>query len=351
MKKTVVMLIITLAAILTAPMILIPSASAAEEDQAPVTIEIYTTPNGTSTFIVGVALADMINADSKWLKATALESPGGTETTMMFIQDPAVRDHAIGYSIVQDALIGNPPFNGPYDDMRGLFSFGMSWNVMMTNDDSIKTMQDLNGKPVAVGLPPNMVRYDIPVKTFELMGIKPSRIEKLGFTQSVDALVDKKVAAIFAGGFAVKPDGSQWSSNPALAELLARSDVRYLSWDPEKLLQAKKELKHELMPGIRIMPPNASDNKFQTEKVYLMSDFMGFTAHKDLPDRIIKEILRIVLANVDKFVNYLPTGAYMTKETLAMMDTPEYIHPTAKAFYESVGIKVPTREELMIYEK
>jgi hypothetical protein len=106
------------------------------------------------------------------------------------------------------------------------------------------------------------------------------------------------VDAIFAGGFSVKPDGSQWSSNPALAELLARSDVRYLSWEPETLLAAKKELGHELMPGIRIMPANSSDNPYQTEDVYLMSDFMGFTCHKDLSDRVIQEILRIVVDHV-----------------------------------------------------
>jgi TRAP transporter TAXI family solute receptor len=326
-------------------------AAAPSSDETPLQIEIYTTPNGTSTFIIGVALADLINANSKWLTATALESPGGTETMTLFINDPSVRSHAIGYSIIQDGLIGNKPFNGPYDEMRGLFSYGMAWNVMMTNNNDIKSMKDLDGKVVAVGLPPNMVRYDIPVKTFGLMGIKPKRIERLGFTQSVDALVDKKVDAIFAGGFAVKPDGSQWSSNPALAELLARSSVTYLSWDPEALLAAKKELKHELMPGIRIMPANSSDNKAQTENVYVMSDFMGFTCHKDLPDRVVQEILRIVVDNVDKFVDYLPTGAYITRDTLAMLDTPEYIHPAAKAFYDSVGIKVPSREELMIYEK
>jgi TRAP transporter TAXI family solute receptor len=305
-------------------------------------LEIYTFQNGTSTYVQGVALADLINQNSTWLHASAMESPGPNETARLLLSDPEKQTHAIGYVIIQDVLLGLPPFDGPNEDLRGIASYGLVSNCFITNNPSIKTLRDLEGKKVGLGTKPNMPRVDIPLKTFEIMGIDV-KSEYLTFGAAVEALVNHKIDALIGGGFARNPDATDWAPNPALAELMARDTINYISFEKKSLLEAKKFLGHELMPGVLTIPAGKYDPEFN-KPITLMADYLGWSCHKNLPDRVVKEILRIMMANTSKFADYLPTGAYITPETMAMLDTPEYIHPAAEEFYRENAIPIRQRQ-------
>ena len=309
----------------------------------PYEIEIYTNINGTSTYIQGVALADLINQHSDWLRAMALESPGPSESAMMIINMPAMRTKAIAYVIIQDALLGLPPFSGPYEDFRTFASYGLVSNGYMTNNPDIKTLYDLEGKRVALGTRPNMPRVDIQEEMFKLMGIN-IRAEYLTFNDAVTALSDRRVDAIIGGGFAYSPNYDVWAPNPSMAELLARNEITFISYEPkEYLIEAKKNLGHDLMPGVLTVPAGKYHSSCDYD-LNLMCDYLGWSSHKDMPDEVIQEIMRIMADYSHRFVDYLPNGGYVTPETMAMLDTPEYIHPAAEAFYNERGIPIRPRQ-------
>lgn len=315
-----------------------PPASGEKE---PYAIEIYTFNIGTGTYVMGVALADMINKYSTWLTATAMESPGPSETAIMILNEPERRTHAIGFILIQDALLGNPPFDGRCEEFRSLAGFGMSSNLYLTTNPELRTLQDLDGKRVALGTRPNMTRVDIQEKMFEIMGIKPI-FEYLPFNDAVTALSDGKVDAYLGGGFAVSPDAQEWVPNPAMAELLARNTVYYIPVDEEGLLAAREALEYNPQPGPLTVPPGKYDANWD-EPVVLLADYLAWVGHKDFPDEVVTEILTIMADHAEEFADYGVTGAYVSPENMGNLDMPDWIHPAAQAFYDERGIEVKKR--------
>ena len=62
-------------------------------------IEIYTYKVGTLTYAMGVALADFINKQSTWLRATAIEATGASVTTRIVATEPAMREKIMGFMV------------------------------------------------------------------------------------------------------------------------------------------------------------------------------------------------------------------------------------------------------------
>lgn len=308
----------------------------------PYEIEIYTNAQGGSTYILGVAFTDLINEHSEWLTATAMESPGPDQTASMVLSDEYYQEHVLGYMIGIDAILGEDPFTGPNYDLRCLIGYGLVSNVFITLDENIKTLEDLDGKRVALRTKPNVPCVDIPTKMFELLGIEPE-YEYLSFGDSATALADGKVDAILSGGQALSADADEWTQMAALAEVYARNDVYYVSMDEEALLEAKDSLGHSLLPGIMTLENGIYDPDFDGE-VTIMADYLCWYVHKNFPEDVQEEILNIYYEYCDQFASYKDEGAYCTQENMGNLDTPELISDVAKDFYEEKGIEVNYRE-------
>jgi TRAP transporter TAXI family solute receptor len=286
-------------------------------------------------------LADIINKYSPWLKATAMESPGPNETAMMLINEPEQQTRAIGYLITQDALLGYPPYNGPNEDLRNLAAYGLVCNLYMTTNPELRKLQDLDGKRVALGTRPNIPRVDMQEKIFANLGAKPT-YEYLPFNDAVTALSDGKIDALVGGGFAISAAADKWIPNPAMAELLARTKIYYISMEEDSLWKAKTELNHMLLPGVITVPAGLFDPNWD-QPVTLQADYLCWACHKNMPDDVVTEILTQMADHAGEFVNYIANGAYVSPENMAKMDMPEWIHPAAAAFYKARGIEVNSR--------
>jgi TRAP transporter TAXI family solute receptor len=313
-----------------------------DSSHEPYEIEIYTNAQGGATYVLGVAFADLINKYSSWLKATAMESPGPDQTASMVLTDESYQKHVMGYMIGVDAVLGEDPFTGPNYDLRCLIGYGLVSNVFITLDENIKTLEDLDGKTVALRTKPNVPAVDIPTKMFEILDIHP-KYEYLSFADSATALADGKVDAILSGGMALNAEATEWTQMAALAEVYARNDVYYVSLDEKALFDAKDALGHSLLPGVKTLEPGQYDSKFNDE-VTVMADYLCWYVHKDFPEDVQEELLNIYYEHCDEFAEYKDEGAYCTKENMGNIDTPELISDVAKNFYEEKGIKVNYRE-------
>lgn len=313
-----------------------------DPDHEPFEIEIYTNAQGGATYVLGVAFADLINKYSSWLKATAMESPGPDQTASMVLADDNYKEHVMGYMIGVDAILGEDPFTEPNYDLRCLIGYGLVSNVFLTLDENIKTLQDLDGKTVALRTKPNVPAVDIPTKMFEVLGIGP-KYEYLSFADSATALADGKVDAILSGGMALNAEATEWTQMAALAEVYARNDVYYVSLDEKALFEAKDALNHSLLPGVMTLEPGQYDSKFNDE-VTIMADYLCWYVHKDFPEDVQEELLNIYYEHCDEFAEYKDEGRYCTKDNMGKIDTPELISDVAKKFYEEKGIEVNYRE-------
>jgi len=302
-------------------------------------IDIYTFSNGSSTYLFGVALAELINSNSSWLKANALESPGTFQNTQLVMSDENKRKNTIGVMAIEEAAAGFPPFKEPYDGIRALASFGLNFNAFVSINPDIKTLKDLEGKVVGIGTPPSAVRVELPKLVLEKMGIKPAKYENLAIGADIQALKDGKVDAILNGSFATDPSGAKWASNPAMTELGATDKVNYLSFDAKSMKEAIKEL--DELGGEPLEIPAGALGKDQTDPYVVQATMVGWYADKELPDSVAKEIVRIMAENAESFKNVHPTGAYISSETMAMLGLDKsLIHPGALEYYEEKSIDV-----------
>ena len=74
-------------------------------------------------------------------------------------------------------------------------------------------------------------------------------------------------------------------------------------------------------------------------------------AHKDLPDEVVAEILRIYLTNISSFGEITPGAKILNRESIAAMDVPESrYHPAAARFYKDNGVKMTSLQALGIID-
>lgn len=306
----------------------------ADTQHDPYAIEIYTFVSGTSVSTTGIALADLINENSSWLTATALESQNQNATASLLLGDKA--ETAIGYVVMPVVENGYDPFTEPNTDLRTICTFGLVCNAFMTLDPAIKTMADLDGKKVMLGPVGGYPRHDIPIAMLDHMGITCD-LSYGSFSDSVEALINGQVDVIIGGGAAFTSDMSTWIPSSSYTELYARFDVYNISMDEEALEYAENLYNFHLNPTTLTIPEGTYVGS-QEGDVTVMADYLGFCCNKAMPDDVVQEVLRIMADNSEKFVDYLPQGAYITPETMAQVDRPEYIHDAAKAFYEERGL-------------
>ncbi|MBN1105175.1 MAG: hypothetical protein JXL84_17305, partial [Deltaproteobacteria bacterium] len=146
-----------------------PSAA---QERKPYQIEIYTFRVGTFTYAMGVALAEMINKQSSWLRATAIEASSGAVTPKILAMEPASRKKIIGFMDRWEPETGYPPFKEPYMGIKEMAVIGFVTNGFVTLDPKIKTVKDFSGKKVGLGTSPSVARVDLPKAAILKAGAK-----------------------------------------------------------------------------------------------------------------------------------------------------------------------------------
>jgi TRAP transporter TAXI family solute receptor len=304
----------------------------------PYEIKIYTFQNGSSTYLFGVLLADLINENSDFLRAEALESPGTVEVTQMLINDESLRPHVVAFMNPDEAAVGYPPFEEPYTGFRILAAYGLQNNGFITTNPDIQTLADLEGKRVAVGTQPSSVRVDLPIKTLDKMGIENVQYEYMTINAGHQAILDGQVDALLTGGFAVDPTGEQWLPNPAMLQVLSQADhVGFLSYDEDALKAVADELGGIAGQAYTIPPQGIAEN--QTDPYVVAAKIIGWYADQSLPDNVAKEFVRIMAENVEEFHKVHESGKYISLETMGRTgyDQSGY-HPGAWEYYMENGI-------------
>ncbi|MBW2095948.1 MAG: hypothetical protein JRI80_13775 [Deltaproteobacteria bacterium] len=313
--------------------------------EKPYEITVSTIPAGFASYIMGVALAEQINKNSTWLKATATEGRGPAEHMKTLVRKPEKRKNYLFFNSTWDIWEAKKqigpyegfPFN--YDEFKFVTLLGIAGNGLCTLDPKIKGLKDLVGKKVIFDSGKGKGREITYVGILKEMGIPVDKI-KYQYARgkgAADTLRDGLVDVIYTGHI-LKELPNVYGNSPFQAELVATKDVYFLSFDKEAVAAYKGKTGHPL--AMVTLPPKML-GPLQKEPCTILIKPLGFAAHISMPDRVVTEILRVVYENADKFKEYTPMGRILTKQTMASLSiSPEGYHPAAVRFYKEKGVEI-----------
>lgn len=304
-------------------------------------IEIYGGRAGMSSYVASIAMAELINANSTWLKATAIEAPSVTACFQLLLNEPERRADTLIVSIHQFHTLaseGKEPFTTQYDGLRFISTLGYNMMGFVTLDPDIKTVADFSGKRVSIGDKASVTRVEMLQAIFESAGVLDDvELEYLGLSDGVNALRDGLIDATLGSASVISlPD--QYALGPFMSEIMSTKTVHFVSMDSEDItymneLLGPLETEHVVPAGIL--------GATQTEPWVGIGKVMGWSADKEMPDDVVHEICRIIYENSDEFVDYSPSLAFVTHETMADWGIPEAdMHLGALRFYEEKGIEL-----------
>ena len=310
------------------------------ETKKPYKIEIYTYKVGTFTYAAGVALAELINKNSTWLKATALEAAGATVTSRIVATEPAMRKKVMGFMVRYEPEVGYPPFKKSYSGIKDISVIGFVANGLVTLDSKIRTVHDLAGKKVGLGSSPSVARVDLPKAAIMKTGIKNIKFSEHGFVDGVRALADGLIDALLTGGFMVNAKPVKFGPNPAMNELMTTKKVYFCSFDRALYDAARSELKSpNLFTNYSyVIPPGGY--KGQTEPYVTQGGAITWSCDRAMPDEVVYEITRVMAENAGKFKDYHPLGRSITPQNMAKLTSEEVVHPGALKYYKEQGIPI-----------
>lgn len=311
----------------------------------PYEIEASTIPAGFASYVIGVALAELINENSTWLRCTALEGRGPVEHLKLLVTEPEKRATYLFFNTPWEQWMAErqmgpfADFPFDYSEFKFVALIGCAANGLIVADPNIKTLEDLRGKIVITDSAPGKGRYVSYTGIFKQAGITEDDVEHQygSGTAVADALRDGLVDAIYLGGTLVEPPNT-WLASPFITELMAAKDIYFLSL-PEEHIKAFAE--ETGFPATAATVPPGTFSPLQTEPYTFLTKHLAWCAHQDMPDDVVYEICRIIYENAEQFKEFIPAGAIITKETMATMGVPEEaLHPGALKFYKEKGILI-----------
>jgi len=302
-------------------------------------IEIYGGKAGMSTYISAIALAELINENSTWLRATAIESINLTANFKLLMDEPERRPDTLIASMHQYHILaseGTAPYTEKYDGHRCIATTGYTVGGFVTLDPDIKTVADFKGKRVSIG---DVVepRVTILKTILEQAGVLDEvKLEYLSTVDGAYALRDGLIDVTLTYAFLRNPP-DQYVAAPYLSELIATKTVYFVSMDSEDITYMNEvvgplQVEHVVPAGIMGVT--------QTEPWVSLGAVHGWAADKDMPDDVVYEICRIIYENADQFADYSPSLSMISQDTMAYWNVPEAdMHPGALQFYADYGVE------------
>lgn len=287
------------------------------------------------------ALADMINKNSSWLKATAVETRSSTVNVRTIAEDPEKRKDTLVFTSAYtnlEAARGYPPFREPYASIRWVGKTIVVGATFISSSPNIRKPEDMIGKRVALGSRGSTVDIG-PAAILDAWGIKDKvRLSNLdwgaGKTAFIDGTVDVHILS------AIDIGGGKFSPPPAGAEIMASpKPVYFIDVDEEVCRKARENTGYPIYPYP--VPAGALGPK-QPEAIVMQSQVMAWYADLAMDEKVVYEISRIMWENAEQFAEKHVTGKGITKENIHMVPglTAEGMHPGALKFAREKGLKI-----------
>jgi len=330
----------------------LPDGAAAQEKRNEVRVPYLQYPLGGGW--EGYIIFDRYVATSHpWVRPVQQETAGYVHNLKTMAKDKRLQKTAtFGSSTLAIYLAENaykPFFDEPLKEdwlhLHGEYMLGQSWFV--TFDPNIKRVEDLRGKPIAIGL--KTQTHWGGATTFVLdkgYGITNdnTKINNLGPVRGLDALFDGQVVAAL---LSVNVDATQkrFQLGPTVTRIAASGRTYYMIPWPKDVVH--KVVRETGFPIYSVtIPPNTLPN--QPEPFEIFADIGTRTVHKDFPDELAYELTKAFIEIGPKAGALSTIGVLWNKETMVSPFSFDWkhkdkIHPGAKRAFEEAGMWPPEK--------
>lgn len=288
-------------------------------------LSLGTAPPGGAFFVVGGALAEVLNGIAAESWSVTAESTSGSQENIRRLAsgelDFAVSNAAITYFAVR----GAEGWDRAYP-VRTVMTLAPNVALFLTRASSgITRIADLKGKRVVIGPAGAGFEYFV-APLLAAHGVSYSDLTPLNATQaaSVDMLADGSAAAVFIGG--AIPTAS-------ITQAAASMDVLFVPFDPP----AMDTLVRDYIFFSRATIP-ANTYRGQTEEVATLDvGSMHLITLADQDEDLVYRVTKALYENRAQVVERHAAGRAINPANV-VRDTGTEFHPGAIRFYQEINI-------------
>jgi TRAP transporter TAXI family solute receptor len=307
--------------------------------RAPHEIEVFA-GMGLDT-IVHTALADILNKNHPWIRASAVK----TEDVDSHLPLAEKRDpNRVIYDINNNVYMTNclPGVSKPlYTNVRWIAAWHTFLMFFATTDPKIKSLSDCAGKKINILPGPTTSGTNLVIiETLKALGVyEKVTIKRLGFAPGTDALRDGLVDVtlmVCFGGVATQ----RVTHQPFFKELLTakKDEVYVVAWPHSALDKVRAKLGYARLKGT--LP--AGTLPLQKKPVECSAGVAPALACQKAADtELIYEITKTIGQNSHKFKDYHPELVHINPENMVKL-LPLYsdkeVHPGAIKYYKEAGV-------------
>lgn len=291
-------------------------------------LSLGTAPPGGAFFVVGGALAEVLNANTEHNWNVTPESTSGSQENIRRLAagelDLAVSNAAVTYFAVR----GTEGWDRAYA-MRTIMTLAPNVTIFLTPSGSgIQTIADLKGRRVVVG--PAGAGFEYFVRPLLMAhGVSYGDFTPLNATQSaaVDMLADGSAAAVLVGG--AVPTAS-------ISQAAASMDIRFVPFDEA----AMAKLVEEYVFFDPVTVPAGTYRNQDTDFSALDVGSMHLITGADQDEDLVYQITKALYENRAQVVQRHAAGNAINPENV-VRDTGTEFHPGAIRYYREIGIWTP----------
>jgi len=306
------------------------SATAQTKGSKKMFLSIASGRSTTPWYAVGSKIGEVV---SRYLPDIDLASVTGANAGNPKDIENGIKDFAFAYTCtISDALAGNPPYEKKYQNIRIISVLYPTYLQIFSHARSgIKSVRDLLGKKVAVGMPGT--NTEVIAKrllegldlTFEDLKKSGGKFLLIGYEDAKQALADGQLDAGF------------WSSTIPVkdaVELQLQHDIRLLDLDP-KLVEKIANKYNDVF--VETIPANVYKN--QPKSVLSLATPGAIMVRKDLNEETVYKVTKAIWEHWQEIAEVHATTKKEFKPENALKGFDKaLLHPGARKYYVEKGM-------------
>lgn len=287
------------------------------------------THSASSFYTYQVGISNYLNGAVEGLDLSVQELGGAEVSTQALLRGEVDMGIAVTSSDYA-ALKGEPPFQGPAENLRTLYYFApLPLNFVVSADSDAQSLSDLNGMSFNPGGRGSSTERQVD-QLLEVLGIEPEVLRAEG-GDALDAFQNRRIDAFVKGG--VHPDGY-------IQQAASSREIRFLPMSSEE--QQKVSEAYGFLSPTTVNPGEfyGSGDEFATVQTAI-----GVNTTADLDEEIAYQIAKAIFSDAGKAAEgevYAPGKSIDTaKLTIDAAVAP--LHPGVIRYLEEAGHTVPDK--------
>lgn len=303
-------------------------------DHKEVRVTIFSGKVSTTNWAIFQGMADIINKNHPWLRASVTSLASAVESFRTAANRENMRSNSFFYgdeasqSAFAQGLANLPKFG----DLMAVLKVYNGWDSWVTLDPEIKTIYDMAGKSVDMGIRGSTVNLLQTVPLLKAAGVydkvKPLN---LGWSKGKDGLVNGNIDAYWT--YAGESEPPHWAGQTLLVELMKTRKVYFIDIPKEVTDKVLSENKINL-PHI-FLPKGSLGEGQPSQDIGGVAYDICLWATNEMDPETVYEFVKTIAEHIDELGSYHAAGKAASLRKMPHFSVEKSrFHPGALKFYE-----------------